>query len=262
MSKNGKLLFKDYDPYITSGFGERIHPITKKKTKHDGIDYGTYEKKMPTYAIEKGRVVKTGYNNINGNFVYVTYPRLNKNSLYQHLDSINVLVNQEVDENTIIGYTGKTGQATGIHLHFGWFPTSDQDKDWYSKNWEDFEVYNYVKPLSYVGNPILKDTKKNQLEVKINELRARKEPNGEILGYINKGIYNYIATETNYGYTWYKLEENYWIAYQEDWINLYSKEEIIEDNKEEKEPKKKLMLRIFDIFLLIIKRILSFFKKR
>ena len=32
MSKNGKLLFKDYDPYITSGFGERIHPITKKKT--------------------------------------------------------------------------------------------------------------------------------------------------------------------------------------------------------------------------------------
>ena len=123
---------------------------------------------------------------------------------------------------------------------------------------EYFEIYNYVKPLSYVGNPILKDTKKNQLEVKINELRARKEPNGEILGYINKGIYNYIATETNYGYTWYKLEENYWIAYQEDWLNLYPKE----DNKEEKEPKKKLILRIFDIFLLIIKRILSFFKRR
>ena len=44
--------------------------------------------------------------------------------------------------------------------------------------------------------------------------------------------------------------------------NIYPKEEIIEDNKEEKEPKKKIILRIFDIFLLIIKRILSFFKRR
>ena len=69
MSKNGKLLFKDFDPYITSPFGNRIHPITKVMKMHDGVDYGTFDKKLPVYAIEEGKVIRTGYTSGTGNFV-------------------------------------------------------------------------------------------------------------------------------------------------------------------------------------------------
>ena len=282
MSKNGKLLFRNYDPYVTSPYGYRTHPITKIYTKHDGVDYGTYDKKLPTYAIEDGSVVRTGYTNTNGNFVYVTYPRLNKNAIYQHLDSISVKNGQKVDSNTIIGYTGKTGSATGIHLHFGFFPTSDQNKDWYSKNWINFEEYDYPELTKQVGTPVSRDTNNKQIEVKVNELRARNAPNGEILGYINLGIYNIIDSETNYGYTWYKTHENYWIAYNKDWEVLYEKEvkedmsddkdnnqdidepkkdlENEEETKKNDDCKKKIWYRVIDFLLDVFKKVLSIFK--
>jgi murein DD-endopeptidase MepM/ murein hydrolase activator NlpD len=39
-------------------------------------------------------------------------------STYGHLDSINVVVGQQVDVGTIIGTRGTTGWSTGPHLHF------------------------------------------------------------------------------------------------------------------------------------------------
>ena len=71
MSKNGKLLFRGYNPYITSNLGNRVHPITGITTMHYGVDYGTNDKKLPTYAIEDGIVLDTGFSNISGNFVYI-----------------------------------------------------------------------------------------------------------------------------------------------------------------------------------------------
>lgn len=236
MSKNGKLLFRGYDPYITSSFGYRIHPVTKKKTLHAGVDYGTNNKKMPTYAIEDGEVVKTGYSQISGNFVYVNFKRLGKNAIYQHLDRILVKNNQKVNSNTIIGYTGTTGESTGIHLHFGWFNSNEQNKGWYERNWEDFEKYEYKSPIIYFGNPVKRDTNVSQIEVLIDNLRVRKTPNGEILGYIKKGIYNILENKKNGNYTWYKIEDSKWIAYDKEFANLYLKEEK-EEKKEEKEDK-------------------------
>ena len=39
--------------------------------------------------------------------------------LHYHLDSIKVKAGQKVTKETLLGYTGKTGKATGIHLHLG-----------------------------------------------------------------------------------------------------------------------------------------------
>lgn len=269
MSKNGKLLFKDFNPYITSPFGNRIHPITKVMKMHDGVDYGTFEKKIPVYAIEEGRVIRTGYTSQNGNFVYVEFNRLGKNAIYQHLDSIKVKGGDIVNSNTIIGITGKTGAATGIHLHFGWFPSSDQNKDWYSKRWEDFESYDYPEIIKYLGNPVKRDTSKKQIEVLVHELRVRNSPNGEILGYINLGIYDVLDVLEKDNYTWYKIADDNWIAYNEAWEVLYEKEVEQDDDKKEekdeqekidKECKKKIWYKIIDFILDVFKKVLSIFK--
>ena len=154
MSKNGKLIFKNYDPYITSPFGYRIHPMSGKNQFHQGVDYGTNDKKLAQYAIEDGEVTGCGTDSTGAKYVYVKYPRLGKTGLHYHLDSISVKNGQKVNSNTIIGYTGATGQATGIHLHFGWFKTENRNKAWNDKGWEDFEKYEYKAPETTTTNEL------------------------------------------------------------------------------------------------------------
>ena len=269
MSKNGKLLFRDYDPYITSSFGYRIHPITGVNTLHSGVDYGTNNEKLPTYAIESGKVVKTGYSNASGNYVYVNYPRLSKNALYQHLDSISVKPNDVVSSETIIGYTGSTGQVTGIHLHFGWFPSVDQDKGWYDRRWEDFEKYEYIKPIITLGEVDDRDLSELQIEVLVDNLRARDNPNGEILGYIRKGLYTVLDSKVLNDYTWFLVSDNLWIAYDKSWATLYLVEEakenledtieIIEEDLENVE-EISFFSKILNNVRRFVEKILNFFK--
>ena len=135
-------IFRRNDWYVTSKFGYRIHPITKKKKYHYGTDYGTNAQKWKQYALEDGYVYvvhkgNTGY----GNYVWVRYPRLNISLMHAHLDSICVKKNQKVKAGTLIGYTGTTGQSTGIHLHLGMTKIG-------SSKWLDPHSYNYQEPTN------------------------------------------------------------------------------------------------------------------
>ena len=255
MSKNGYRLFKNYDPYITSNFGYRIHPITKVKTLHSGVDYGTNNKKLPTYALEDGKVLATGFAKANGNYVYVNFPRLKKTVIYQHLDKISVKRGDKVTNSTIIGYVGATGEVTGIHLHFGMFPENDFNKSWNVRNWEDFEKYDYPELVKYVGSPVNRDKNLDQIEVTIKNLRTRTSPNGTILGYINSGIYNILNSKITADYTWYMIEKDKWIAYKKEYAKLYLKEEkveekdddIIDQDSNSKEPKEETSNQVEEI---------------
>lgn len=71
----------------------------------------------PIKAIKPGRVLsiqtsKFGY----GNEVIIDHGN-NLTSLYAHLSKIEVVENQEVGMETIIGRMGATGRASGDHLH-------------------------------------------------------------------------------------------------------------------------------------------------
>ena len=101
------LTFKTNKYYITQNYS----------TTHNGIDYGTYNKKINIYPIEDGKVTYSGKDSYGGNLVKIYYPRINKTFYYGHLDKIYVKKSQKVNNNTVIGITGKTGLATGIHLH-------------------------------------------------------------------------------------------------------------------------------------------------
>jgi len=118
MSKLTELIFNNENHYITSDFGYRT--IFGTRSFHSGVDYGTNNKKLPQYAIEDGYVFASAKSNSDGAlYVWVIYPRIKKAFLHYHLDSYNVKSGQAVEKGTLLGYTGKTGKATGIHLHLG-----------------------------------------------------------------------------------------------------------------------------------------------
>ena len=124
MSTISELIFKGAKHYMSSPFGPRKVLNTsagKTKSFHTGVDYATYGVKLPQYAIADGTVTSCGtdYANASALYVWVSYPTLKVKVLHYHLDSIKVKAGQTVKKGTLLGYTGKTGRATGIHLHLG-----------------------------------------------------------------------------------------------------------------------------------------------
>lgn len=103
--------------HVTSPFGSRIHPITGKRKMHSGIDYGS-PKGSPVYAVAKGKVVVSGYDDASGNKIAIRHAD-NSVSYYMHLSSRGVGVGQSVMGGQIIGRVGSTGRSTGPHLHLG-----------------------------------------------------------------------------------------------------------------------------------------------
>lgn len=101
----------------TSKYGVRIHPITKKLTIHEGLDYvptiDQNAKSVMAGVVEKAQYSSSGY----GNMVVVLHPN-NIRTIYAHLDSIHVQTGQKVAENDVLGKIGNTGFSTGKHLHY------------------------------------------------------------------------------------------------------------------------------------------------
>ncbi len=147
-----KLIFKgnENEIYITSPYGSRPTITTtagETAPFHNGVDYGTNGKKLPQYAIEDGTVLSCGtdYDNGGALYVWISYPRIGKKLLHYHLDSIAVKKGQKVEKGTLIGKTGMTGKATGVHLHLG-------VKDIITDKYEDPEAFGkkYTEPVEYL----------------------------------------------------------------------------------------------------------------
>lgn len=102
--------------YITSPYGWRIDPISGERKFHAGCDYGTHGNKWAQYALEDGVVEALWTDSSGAKCVRIRYDRLGYRCTHCHLDSFNVHNGQAVNHSTIIGYTGKTGYATGVHL--------------------------------------------------------------------------------------------------------------------------------------------------
>lgn len=85
------------------------------KTKHAGVDFGT-PLNTPIIACNGGKVSRTGNQAQAGNFVEIDVN--GRKELYFHLNKISVSPGQSVSTGQVIGYSGKTGNATGYHLHY------------------------------------------------------------------------------------------------------------------------------------------------
>lgn len=141
-----KLFHKTNGIYITTPFGYRNNPFTGVREFHEGVDYGTNKEKIPVYPIVDGKVLRCGVDITKAKYVYVYFKELNMVGLYYHLDRINVKNNEVVNTNTILGYTGMTGKATGIHLHFDLFPYADYKLPIMKRNNVDYNSYKFTNP--------------------------------------------------------------------------------------------------------------------
>ncbi|EMD1178635.1 M23 family metallopeptidase [Vibrio harveyi] len=102
---------------ISSKFGTRTNPISKKRHFHSGIDLtcqtGQDIKAPADGVVETVRSSKKGY----GNFLTIRHA-FGFMTSYAHLSRFNVRNGQFVSKGQVIANCGNSGNSTGPHLHY------------------------------------------------------------------------------------------------------------------------------------------------
>jgi murein DD-endopeptidase MepM/ murein hydrolase activator NlpD len=107
-----------FEPRITSRFSSsRKHPILGYARAHNGVDYYA-PAGAPVGSVAPGVVTLAGWTNGGGRTVKVRHPN-GYETEYLHLSAITVRAGQRVGQGDLVGRVGKTGLATGVHLHYG-----------------------------------------------------------------------------------------------------------------------------------------------
>jgi murein DD-endopeptidase MepM/ murein hydrolase activator NlpD len=103
---------------LSSRFGNRIDPVTKKRNSfHKGIDISA-PNGTPVYAAESGTVTDAGFKkNGYGNLIVIKHGD-DLATYYGHLSKIVAGMGKKVNKGELIGNVGSTGKSTGPHLHF------------------------------------------------------------------------------------------------------------------------------------------------
>lgn len=101
---------------ISSGYGYRIHPVTKERHFHGGIDIAVPQG-TPVRAAQAGKVLRAGQAGSFGLAVVLDHGN-EITTWYGHNSKLTVRVGDSVQRGQIIAYSGRTGVATGPHLDF------------------------------------------------------------------------------------------------------------------------------------------------
>jgi murein DD-endopeptidase MepM/ murein hydrolase activator NlpD len=103
---------------LTSGFGNRMHPILGYSAFHKGVDFGA-PTGTPIQAAGDGVVEQKGWNGSYGNYVRIRHSG-EYATAYAHMSRFasGLKDGARVRQGQIIGYVGSTGRSTGAHLHY------------------------------------------------------------------------------------------------------------------------------------------------
>ncbi len=134
---NGLRIPLDGTPGIYRGFGN----------SHNGIDYTT-GMNTPVFAADSGMVTFEGWGQNNSWMtgmagICVLIKHANIYTGYAHLSSTTISNGQQVSKGQLIGYTGRTGAATGPHLHFEVLPLNP--------NFGDRVYFGRVDPTPFLN---------------------------------------------------------------------------------------------------------------
>ncbi|MFO7655917.1 MAG: M23/M56 family metallopeptidase [Bacteroidales bacterium] len=99
-----------------NGYGDRIHPFTKKHVFHYAIDFALEEGEN-IYSTATGMVIEASFDSQRGNYIFIRHND-EYSTFYSHLKEILVKPGDKVQKGGLIGYVGNTGYSTGSHLHY------------------------------------------------------------------------------------------------------------------------------------------------
>ena len=256
-----KIIYPLKNMWITQVPGQGTHKYSQA-LDDQGLNYATVDK---LYAPFTGKIIRKypseceiWFESVDkvefadGTIDYATV-------LFAHRDKYDDLKENVVYKQGDVIYSEGTKGANKVggaqrHVHFeccagkttgsGWAPASDgtwnlvkgkAPQNCYFITDETNVIktggLTFKKISSRVGTPVERDEYKNQIEVVAEVLNARDKgtTSGKRLGYINKGIYNILNETTADGYTWFEVEPNIWIAYNEEWETLYPRKETEEE---------------------------------
>lgn len=104
------------DGVLTSPFGYRRSPFTRRWTMHTGLDLGA-PYGAPIYATNDGLVSYVGWDAGHGNSVFVDHGD-EVTTRYHHASQVLVSEGDLVAVGDILALVGSTGMSTGPHLHY------------------------------------------------------------------------------------------------------------------------------------------------
>ncbi len=146
---------------ITSRYGYRKHPVTKRRSLHRGTDLrasiGT-----AVYATADGVVEFSGRGKGFGRLIKLSHS-YGFETKYGHLNKSLVKKAQVVKKGDLIGYSGNSGISTGAHLHYEVsFIQRSLNPYWFIK-WEQ-DNYNeiFAKIKGVTWDEILEDVASRQ----------------------------------------------------------------------------------------------------
>ncbi|MCP4150418.1 MAG: peptidoglycan DD-metalloendopeptidase family protein [bacterium] len=102
--------------YVTDTFGFRLHPITKKRNFHNGIDIAA-PLGNDVIAAADGEVTLTKFGKFRGNTIIIDH-RNGYSTIYSQLKSFKVKKGTKVKKSALIGLVGSSGRSTAPHLHW------------------------------------------------------------------------------------------------------------------------------------------------
>jgi len=108
-----------YSQRVSSNFSHsRFHPVLKRRIPHYGVDYAA-PLGTPVLAVGEGEVIEARYSGASGNIVKIRHNGT-YTTAYLHLNGFanGIRSGKRVKQGEVIGYVGKTGRVTGVHLDY------------------------------------------------------------------------------------------------------------------------------------------------
>ncbi len=115
-SQDPEFQWPVYGASLTQKF--RPNKARPYRRRHQGIDLAASHN-TPIYAIDHGVVTYAGHGRSGyGRLVVVTHMNQKYKSYYAHLSRYKVEKGDIVRKGDLVGLMGRSGRATGVHLHF------------------------------------------------------------------------------------------------------------------------------------------------
>ena len=132
-------MFADVRNYVYKG-------KTIDQQVHLGFDLSDLQN-APVHVANDGRVVHAGDLGIYGNCVVVDHGYALQ-SIYGHMNRIDVKVGDMVKKDQSLGMAGATGLALGVHVHFSMQIDGVQTnpREWWDEHWIHDRILSKLQP--------------------------------------------------------------------------------------------------------------------